>query len=200
MKPNTRRLLIAFIVLAFVATAALTSCSSKKKTVEKTKTEIATTKSLDSTATETNVIASAEKQSKTSKETTKEETIEYQGEVGDTLKIFKLGENGKIISGTILTGKGKANFKTKDKTENKTANKTLDSLKISGQKVSVKSEEDKKEASAIKKAATKRTGVSFTTWLWIIGIVAAIIAIWYLNKKFAILLKIKKVINSFKVH
>jgi hypothetical protein len=187
------KLLIIIFIGAVIM--GLTSCSSKKKTVETTKTTLSTKKYIDSTAIKLNIIASENKQSTTSNETKKEELIEYDGELGDTLKITKKGPAGKIISQTIITGKGKAKLKTSTKKVSNTSNSSIDSTSITSNKIALKKETTKKEASATKSKNKKTNTLAFSTYIWLTLLLVCIVAFWYLNKKFSFISKIKNAIK-----
>src|SRR3972149_4215166 len=184
---------IKFIAIILLATF-LISCGSKKKQVEKTKSQIEVTRKLDSVASSNTFIASAAKESVNSNETEKEETIEYNGKPGDSLKVIKKGANGKVLSETIYTGSGKATLTSKEKTENKTYDKSEASAKTADSNVSVKEEDSKKESAEAKNVDIEKSGFTFMTWVWILFVVAIIVGIWYLNNKFNIILRIKNLI------
>jgi len=160
---------IKFIAIILLATF-LISCGSKKKQVEKTKSEIEVKRKLDSVASSNTFIASAAKESVNSNETEKEETI--------------------------YTGSGKATLTSKEKTENKTYDKSEASAKTADSNVSVKEEDSKKESAEAKNVDIEKSGFTFMTWVWILFVVAIIVGIWYLNNKFNIILRIKNLISQ----
>lgn len=168
----------------------LLSCGSRKKQLEKTKTEIETNRKLDSVSSSKTIVASEIKQSASESTIEKEETIEYEGEKGDSLKVIKV-ENGKVISETIITGKGKGTVKNRETKSNTKTNKNEASVKIDGQKVSVKKEETKDEISAAKNLNVQKSGFTFATWLWLFLIALVIVGVWYLNYRFQLITKIK---------
>jgi len=185
MKPFLKLLAILFIA------SLLLSCGSRKKQLEKTKIEIETNRKLDSISSSKTFVANEVKQSAFEETIENEETIEYEGQKEDSLKVIKIGADGKIISKTIIIGKGKGILKTKATKSNIKTNKNESSIKIDEQKLSLKKEETKTEISATKKLDVQKSGLTFTTWLWLVLMALVIIAVWYLNYRFQLSTKIK---------
>ena len=167
-------------------------CRSKKKAVQTNKSELATKKNIDSSAIVSNTIAKNNKETTISSETEKEETFEYQGELGDSLKIIKKGADGKLISETIYTGKGKIKKTAKTKNSSSASENNEASKKVTDSKVSVKKEAVKKESETTKTVAIEKSGLLIPIWLWIIAIITIVVVLWYINNKFSIFVKIKK--------
>jgi len=191
------KLYIKFLAIILLSTLSI-SCVSKKKQLEKTKTEIETKRKLDSVNSSKVFTEKKKVEEAAANETEKEEIIEYNGKAGDSLKVIKIGENGKILSGTIYTGTGKAIINNKEKsTQSKTASNEA-SKKTTDSNVSVKKEETKKETAKILKKEGKQTGPSFSFYLWLTAIIGIVAGGWYLNRKFKIFLRIKNVIAKLR--
>jgi len=177
-------------LLILIAILLFTSCGTKKKQLEKTRLEIEAKYKLDSIAFSKVTSEKKKVEEITADETEKEESIEYNGKKGDSLKVIKIGENGKILSGTIYTGTGKAIINNKNKSSNKKTNQKEDLKEVADSKVSVKKEGVKKANTEIKKKEVKTSGFTFITWLWIVGIISVIALGWYLNKRFNLISKL----------
>lgn len=184
------KLFIKIIAIILLATF-LISCVSKKKQLEKTKTEIETKRKLDSVNTSKIFTEKKKVEEATANETEKEETIEYNGKAGDSLKVIKIGENGKILSGTIYTGTGKAVINNKEKTTQTKNTNTEASKKTADSKVSVNLEETKRETAKTLKKDAKTTGPSFSFYIWITAIIAIVAGGWWLNRKFSLIARIR---------
>lgn len=184
------KLFIKIITIILLA-SLLFSCVSRKKQLQKTKDETEIKRKLDSVT--FSKITSEKKQAEVivSAETEKEKVIEYQGKKGDSLKVIEKGADGKVISETIITGTGTAIIKNKETTLNKIANKAEAFIEIIDSKATVKLEELHKERAEAKKLDVKKTGPSFSFYVWITIILAVIAVGWWLNRKFNIIAKIK---------
>ncbi len=179
--------LIAIILLS----SLLFSCVSKKKQLEKTKSDIEIKRKLDSVT--FSKITSEKKKVEVvaEKETQKEKVIEYQGKAGDSLKVIEKGPDGNIISETIITGTGKATVTEKETTIDKIVNKAEAFIETIDKKANVKLEELHKEHAKTLKLDVKKTGPSLSFYIWITAIIAIVAGGWWLNNKFSLISKIK---------
>jgi len=182
--------IIKFIAILLLA-SFLVSCGSKKKQLEKTKSEIEVKRKLDSVTFSKTVIASEAKQTVAEKTTSKEKVIEYQGKAGDSLKVIEKGPDGKIISETIITGTGKATVTEKETTIDKIVNKAEAFIETIDKKANVKLEELHKERAKALKLDVKKTGPSLSFYIYITAIIAIVAGGWWLNNKFSLIAKIR---------
>ena len=161
------------------------SCgSTRQKDIVKSEVKTETASAVDSVGTErekTNIVI---KSDSIFNEETLEEVYEYDGLLGDTLSIEKYGADGKLLSRTKLTGKGKAKHATtiKKVQGNKTASTASDKETTAAVHVEKKSSEAKSQSNYDKHV--KSSGLSFMTWFWIIIIIIVIIILLYLNYQF----------------
>jgi thiol:disulfide interchange protein len=187
--------IIKFIAILLLA-SFLVSCGSKKKQLEKTKSDIEIKRKLDSvtfskiTSEKNKVEVVAEK------ETQKEKVIEYQGKKGDSLKVIEKGADGKIISETIITGTGKATVTEKETTLNKIVNKAEAFIETIDKKANVKLEELHKERAKTLKLDVKKTGPSLSFYIWITAIIAIVAGGWWLNNKFSLIARLRNIIKK----
>lgn len=177
-----------FILLALI----LFNCGSKKKIVNTTKSELDLKVSIDSTLVKSSITQEKTKDVSVSEEIEKEESFEYEGEKGDSLKIIKKGSNGKIISETIYTGKGKITKTSKSKKKNESLENSKSNSELNSSKLDLKKDIHQTKKDKSKEAEITRSGFSFTTLLWILLILGVVAAIYYLNKRFGF---IKRAIN-----
>ncbi len=184
----------AILAILLFAIFSLSSCGSKKKQLEKTKSEIEIKRKLDSVNTSKVFTEKKKVEEATSSETEKEEIIEYNGKAGDSLKVIKIGETGKILSATIYTGTGKAIINNKRKTTQTKNTNSEASKKTADSNVSVNLEETKKESAKILKKDNKTTGPSFSFYVWLTAIIAIVAGGWWLNRKFSLIAKIRNLI------
>ena len=182
---------IKLIAIILLSSFLLFSCVSKKKQLEKTKSDIEIKRKLDSVTFSKVVIAKEVKQTVAEKTTSKEKVIEYQGKKGDSLKVIEKGADGKIISETIITGTGKATVTEKETTIDKIVNKADAFIETIDKKANVKLEELHKERAKALKLDVKKTGPSLSFYIWITAIIAIVAGGWWLNRKFSLIAKIR---------
>ncbi len=173
------------------------SCVSRKKQLEKTKSEIETKRKLDSAYVSKTSTSKEVKHSGTSTNTSKEKIIEYEGKAGDSLKVIEKGPDGKVIAETIITGTGKGTVKQKESTSNKIIDKVEAFIETIDSKATVKLEELHKERAEAKKLDVEKSGPSILFYIWITIIIAAIAGGWYLNKRFNVFARIKSKISKY---
>lgn len=180
-----------FILLALI----LFNCGSKKKTINKTKSEIDLKIAIDSTSVKESVYIEKTKEIISSEEFETEESFEYEGKVGDSLKIIKKGADGKIISETIFTGAGKITKTSKSKKKKLTSeNSKIDST-FTKAKTTLKKDIEEKRSDENKQVTIEKSGWSFGTFLWVFLILGIIVGVYYLDTKFGF---IKRDINFLK--
>ena len=192
-----RLMLLAFtigLVLLFVG------CGSKKKSASREKIESKKEVSSDSVvASKTNIKNDAVSSEET-KQNSKHLEIEYDGCEGDSIAITQKGQDGKILSQTVIKGKGKVKIK---ETEKSSAIKK-ESLQYydfdSWSQTSVGKVSAENYSSAKSSVEKNKTGfnLGFCGWFWLILIVIAVSFIIYLKNRFKSFANIKKhVLNLF---
>ncbi len=186
---------ILILFLLSVLFFPLASCSSLKKSKQTSTTEIKTETSLDSSSVENKV-----EEIKTSEETKQsEQTVETTEEIevanGQELEVTSYDSKGNVTGSKKYKGSGKSKSTTKNK---KTDSK---SKKESQSKTDLKLETDLSKHTNAKSKVSKanlnkqRNGSIFSSWLfWLI--VAIVIGILYLNKRFKWLSKFINYINN----
>jgi cobalamin biosynthesis Mg chelatase CobN len=178
---------IILIVFAYV----FFGCSSKNKTVDRTETlkELATLK--DSSGTSSSSSQTKLESAAQSEETEHSESYEFDGAAGDTLSIEKFGPDGKLLSKTRITGKGKAAVSSKKKSSNATESKSEANKQASDSKVQTKSSVRESNKKLAKAKTVKTNGFTFMTYVWIIIVLIIAFILWWLNRRFNIIKGVK---------
>lgn len=168
------------------------SCGSRKKQVE-TKKEASQKEVVQEHSEQAKeALKSKIKIDEVLKESEKEETIEYDGCQGDTLRVIKKGPKGQLLSETIITGKGKARLYSKDKSIDKKSLEQQEIKKEFESKGSFKSKEQEKKLLEDKKVAVEKSGLSFWCWFWLILLIIIVIILAYLNYRFKLITRVTR--------
>jgi preprotein translocase subunit SecG len=175
---------VASLLGAWFILFMLLSCGSRQKEVSKQRSRIENFSDIDADTSSSAKATVADFKSESSNEDCQEETYEYDGDPGDTLSVKKFGANGKLLSETRLSGKGKAKIiKT-----HKQVQQAQSSLHSESSENASSSHIKKKETSVTETSdyhkKVKASGFTFWTWFWIILITIILLVLWYLNKRF----------------
>lgn len=183
--------LLYWIIIIFLINIAF-GCGSKKKTIEQSKSEVVSNATFDSTTSLKLITEDKLTTLESAKETEKHESFEYTGEKGDSLKVIKKGADGKILSETIYTGKGKASFTSKQKTSETTADKIATFTKQNEENTAVKITQAETKNSTAKKVTATKSGVTIYTWLKLSLILVLVSGLYYVTKRFNIIKRVTR--------
>lgn len=195
---NANTSLFTFFILAvffLLCVAALSGCSSKKKALEQTKTEIKTESSVDSSGTTKTKSELQQEAKTTAKEVEKIKEVEYEGAQGDSLTVTEKDGKGNVLKETTYKGKGKLKTKDSEKTSNASSAETTSEKKETEAKGYVKKKDSSSKKEAAKKLDVKKEGIDFMFWVWLSLAIIIAIAVLYLNHRFKWL---KRVTTLFK--
>jgi hypothetical protein len=181
------RSLITSVILAmlvFFLCFGLSSCRSRKKTLEKSKIELRKETTLDSSGTSKTKAEIKTQANTTAKQVEKSSQVEYEGQQGDSLTVTEKDSTGKVVKETTYKGKGKLKVMATEKTSDQSSSETKAETKETAVKADVKKKdlEDKKEAA--KKLDVNTKGISFGFWIWLSLAVIIGIILLYLNHRF----------------
>jgi cobalamin biosynthesis Mg chelatase CobN len=184
---NANISLFASVILALLVmlcAIALGSCSSRKKTLDKNKTELKTESKVDSSGSSKLKLETKSEAKETAKEIETIQEAEYDGAQGDSLTVTEKDSKGNVVKQTTYKGKGKLKTKNSEKQSDKTTTETKAENKQSESKADVRKKEsaDKKEAG--KKLDVKTEGVSIVFWIWLSLAVMLALLLLYLNHRF----------------
>lgn len=164
--------------------ALMLSCSSTKKNIARSESKTQSTLEVDSTASSSKIVDASLVKNEVSDEESNEEVIEYDGLPGDTLSVKKYGENGKLLSETKISGKGKAKISKNKKKSHKSQSETKhESAKTDG-KIHLRKKALASTSNSSFQKHKESSGLSFWTYFWIILLIIILVILWYLNKRY----------------
>jgi len=169
----------------------LLSCATKHKEVTKTASSFKYLAQLDTTFNFAKQLQVSTSLLFASSHQERNMVIEYDGALGDSLSVENYGPGGQLLNKTVIKGKGKSKitsgekqevhqeeFKT-DLTENIDL-KATGTTKINGE--AYKETLDK---------TVHKTGFNLLSYLWILLLILGLVLVWYLNKRFGLINRIK---------
>jgi hypothetical protein len=184
-------------IIAIVVVLLLAGCSTKQKTVHREQTKFQFDATIDTAAK-----FSAHLKAETS-DVAKEENsfsnvnVEFEGQCpDDSLTVTEYGPDGKMKSRTTFQGKGKGSYskghqQTKKENESKGQIILDTKLEASGNRNISGS-----RSAAILDKNKEVSGFDFWFWLWLIIIGIVLVLLWYLNRQFGWLGRIKKYVRK----
>lgn len=181
-------------VLLFILLAI--ACSSRQKEINKTKSRIDQSSSVDSAATSKKASAASAIKNESSDEVTNDECIEYDGQNGDTLSVKKYGPDGKLQSETKISGKGKAKFSNSRKQTHKSQSESKHESEAAELKLKVKKKAAESASNSSFQKHVKSSGISFWTYFWLILLLLIILVILYLNYRYKLFVRFKKYVTD----
>lgn len=179
----TLKYICAWIIVVVLLNAVL-GCSSKKKALEQTKTEIKTESSVDSSGTTKTKSELQQEAKTTAKQVEKSKEVEYEGAQGDSLTVTEKDGKGNVLRETTYKGRGKLKTKDSEKTADNSSSETKASKTESEVKADVKKKDSSNKKEAAKKLAVQKKGIDFMFWVWLSLAVILAIAVLYLNNRF----------------
>lgn len=190
---NLSRIISLLVLISFVS-VLFTSCGSRKKVTEETNSVMISNQVNENATSKKDFSEAKINTSSVSNETENMKSIEYIGEKGDSLKVIQKGADGKIISETIYTGRGKATFNSTQKTSETTADKIATFTKQAEETAAAKITQDEIKNTASKKASVSKSGVSFYTWLKLFLAIVLVSGLYYLNYRFNLLKRVTRLL------
>lgn len=167
-------------LLYIISILVLVGCGASKKTTSESE-ETIDKSIIENTNLETQITGKEDTSSvSTQNQEESEESYEYEGTAGDTLKIIKKGPDGKTLSETILTGSGKGKISNKHRSENTQINNSsvTDKKEFKSEKKAIS------ETSVLKQKEVKKSKDFFSLWnlIWMLLLLINIII--YLKYRF----------------
>jgi FtsZ-interacting cell division protein ZipA len=193
------RSLITSVILAmlvFFLCFGLSSCRSRKKTLEKSKIELRKETTLDSSGTSKTKAEIKIQANTVAKQVEKSSQVEYEGAQGDSLTVTEKDDTGKVVKETTYKGKGKLKVIATEKTSDQSSSTSKQENTQAENKGEIKKKtlETKKEAAKALKVESK--GISFGFWIWLSLAVIIGIILLYLNHRFKWLERVTTVFNK----
>lgn len=172
-EPVKKLMLLSLLVLA--------SCGTRKRELQESKVKYLFESSVDTSFNSKQQLERKMVELIKLNQYSKNTTIEYEGNEGDSLSVQQFGPGGKLISETKIKGKGKA--KISESQEELNSDKKLEQTEETKSDVKASGKKKIKAAAAEKKSQLKveRDTSLIPWWLWIL-IVAVLIL--YLNYRF----------------
>lgn len=174
---------IKFLAIAFLTVIiglATISCGTKKKTTSSEKTEIKKEVSIDSTAAAKIEIKKEIESLSADKKTSVKKEIEYDGVEGDSLTITEKGPDGKVLSETIIKGKGKVKIKDAKETTEAEKNEIQNFNYDAWYQLTLKKMSDERLSNQKGETVKTKTGITlgFWSWFWIVIVIIIILSKW----------------------